>query len=567
MSPAVGGFARAARRCGPGPRRRTVSVSPGPSSPHELASAPGHECGRADERAERVSSERATWLGRSTGQRTTSESGTTIAGSTGAARPACSGVPDCDTPSVGSSAVVGPVTALPRSAPSRSRREGHRARIHPVRHPPRRDRHPGHASRSTSARACPGSTSSACPTPACRESRDRVPAAVMSAGHDVADEARSPSTWRRRASARSVPGSTWRSPSACSSPPSSSRPTAPAGSGSSASSASTARCGGCRAWRRWSRVLGDVDAVVPAVSAAEAHVAARQAVHVATTLDEVVAALRGEAPWPDDRRPVRRRRRATASRPGRRPRPARRPPGARDRRRRRPPPAPRRSARLRQDDARPAPRAACCRRSTATTPSRPRWSTRRPGCRCRPAGSCARPPFRAPHHTSSTVALVGGGSATLRPGEISLSHGGVLFLDELGEFAPAALDGLREPLEEGVIRVSRAHGQRRAAGPVPARRGHQPVPVRRRAARLVRVRRRAPGCATCAGCPGRCSTASTCASRCSARRSTTCCSRAAVRTPPRSPRGCAAARTIALERSGRLNAALPRRAARRRTPR
>ena len=67
------------------------------------------------------------------------------------------------------------------------------------------------------------------------------------------------------------------------------------------------------------------------------------------------------------------------------------------------------------------------------------------------------PPFRAPHHTSSTVALVGGGSATLRPGEISLASGGVLFLDELGEFAPAALDGLREPLEEGVIRVSRAH--------------------------------------------------------------------------------------------------------------
>jgi magnesium chelatase family protein len=71
-------------------------------------------------------------------------------------------------------------------------------------------------------------------------------------------------------------------------------------------------------------------------------------------------------------------------------------------------------------------------------------------------GMITRPPFRAPHHTTSTVALVGGGSATLRPGEISLSHGGVLFLDELGEFAPAALDALREPLEEGVIRVSRA---------------------------------------------------------------------------------------------------------------
>ena len=68
-----------------------------------------------------------------------------------------------------------------------------------------------------------------------------------------------------------------------------------------------------------------------------------------------------------------------------------------------------------------------------------------------------RPPFRSPHPGASVVALVGGGSHFLRPGEISLAHGGVLFLDELGEFAPAALDGLRQPLEEGVVRVSRAH--------------------------------------------------------------------------------------------------------------
>jgi magnesium chelatase family protein len=74
-------------------------------------------------------------------------------------------------------------------------------------------------------------------------------------------------------------------------------------------------------------------------------------------------------------------------------------------------------------------------------------------------GLITRPPFRAPHHTTSTIALVGGGSAALRPGEISLSHAGVLFLDELGEFASAALEGLREPLEEGVIRVSRAHAR------------------------------------------------------------------------------------------------------------
>ncbi len=69
-----------------------------------------------------------------------------------------------------------------------------------------------------------------------------------------------------------------------------------------------------------------------------------------------------------------------------------------------------------------------------------------------------RPPFRAPHHGASAVAMVGGGESWMRPGEISLSHGGVLFLDELGEFSPLVLDALRQPLEEGVVRVSRARG-------------------------------------------------------------------------------------------------------------
>ncbi len=68
-----------------------------------------------------------------------------------------------------------------------------------------------------------------------------------------------------------------------------------------------------------------------------------------------------------------------------------------------------------------------------------------------------RPPLRAPHHTASLVALVGGGSSLLRPGEISLASGGVLFLDELGEVPAAHLDALRQPLESGIVRVARAH--------------------------------------------------------------------------------------------------------------
>ncbi|SDG17618.1 YifB family Mg chelatase-like AAA ATPase [Microbacterium sp. 77mftsu3.1] len=66
-----------------------------------------------------------------------------------------------------------------------------------------------------------------------------------------------------------------------------------------------------------------------------------------------------------------------------------------------------------------------------------------------------RPPFEAPHHTASAVALVGGGSRILQPGAIARASGGVLFLDEAGEFSGHALDALRQPLESGRIEIHR----------------------------------------------------------------------------------------------------------------
>ncbi len=70
-----------------------------------------------------------------------------------------------------------------------------------------------------------------------------------------------------------------------------------------------------------------------------------------------------------------------------------------------------------------------------------------------------RPPFYAPHHTATRSAMVGGGSGrTLQPGAVSLAHRGILFLDEAPEFHNGVLDALRQPLEEGVVRISRTEG-------------------------------------------------------------------------------------------------------------
>ena len=101
-------------------------------------------------------------------------------------------------------------------------------------------------------------------------------------------------------------------------------------------------------------------------------------------------------------------------------------------------------------------------------------------------------PFRAPHHTISPSGLVGGGASPL-PGEVSLAHNGVLFLDELSEFPRPCLESLRQPLEDG--RVAIVRGQRTAV--YPSRfmlvGGDEPVPVRPRAGAPLSLHRVRPG--------------------------------------------------------------------------
>jgi magnesium chelatase family protein len=119
-----------------------------------------------------------------------------------------------------------------------------------------------------------------------------------------------------------------------------------------------------------------------------------------------------------------------------------------------------------------------------------------------PGGLVRRPPLRAPHHGASAVAIIGGGAGHLRPGEVSLAHGGVLFLDELGEFPLVVLDQLRQPLEEGVVRIARADHRVTvparfllvaAMNPCPCGEGLAPAGCRCSDRSLERYRRRVSG--------------------------------------------------------------------------
>ncbi|HYI62783.1 MAG TPA: YifB family Mg chelatase-like AAA ATPase [Acidimicrobiales bacterium] len=204
--------------------------------------------------------------------------------------------------------------------------------------------------------------------------------------------------------------------------------------------------------------------VVAAPSAAEARLVGRHRVRAVAHLSELVLALRGEEPWPDPPAPAP-------------PPPEPPPPDLADVRGQ---PAARQALEIAAAGAHHlllvgspgAGKTMLARRLPGLlpplAPSEALAVTRihsAAGVPVPGGGVVVRPPFRAPHHSSTTVSLVGGGTAALRPGELSLATGGVLFLDELGEFGPSVVDALRQPLEEGVVRVARA----RAAVTLPAR--------------------------------------------------------------------------------------------------
>ncbi|MHB1535707.1 MAG: YifB family Mg chelatase-like AAA ATPase [Acidimicrobiales bacterium] len=210
--------------------------------------------------------------------------------------------------------------------------------------------------------------------------------------------------------------------------------------------------------------MGTGTVVVPASCAAEARLVARQRVRAAISLRSVVSALRGEEGWP----PVREAVGAADVDPGPdlcdvRGQPVGRlavevaAAGAHHLLFSGPPGAGKTMLAARLPGLLPL-----------LTPAEALEVTRihsAAGLTLPPSALIRRPPFRAPHHSASMVSLVGGGTARMRPGEVSCAHRGVLFLDELGEFPADVLDTLRQPLEAGEILVCRA----RASVMFPAR--------------------------------------------------------------------------------------------------